>query len=663
MYTFDPKTFVLSFLLMMKLGFVFSQNEAQMKIDSLKRFLRENPNSHLVQYDIAELLKDSDSAVALQYVKNGLANATKSNDLFGIGKGKYLLGNFYSDYKNPVRGEYFYRSADTLLSNLIKKDSSTENLRLWVRNTFNIGVVRSYQGFNEDVYYIEKITPIAKKIGFDEILAKGNTNIGIGFYNSEQYTKAYPYLKTGGPLHLEVADHNSYVINKLIFASCLLALDSLETAKKQLDIVKPILDSIARPERNHLYQIVKGQYFREKEEYTKAINSFSLAEEYLKKNPVAGNELQLYIDYMLTYGKMKDYDKAIEYAEQGLSLSNEFNNHTVMADIYKKMSGYKKELGKVSEALDALNNYVTITDTLNINELEKEVNRLESRYQSEKKEKEILQLKSDNDTVELQLAQKQSQNYFLLSASMGLLVLAGFTYFGYRNFKKKDQLKTAEINSLKYEQESRVYNAMLEGQENERKRLAVDLHDGLAGRLSATRLKLEKLASKTEVKSQVKGVNEAVSNIDASLSELRSIAMNLMPETLFKYGLKNAIEDYCSSIGKGIQDIKFIIQFYDSDVELPTNTSLTIYRIVQELINNAVKHSKATEVLVQYLEENDKVNITVEDNGQGFSREKASDSGGMGLNNLKNRVAYLNGEIDFYSSPEEGTTVHIVIDI
>ena len=140
--------------------------------------------------------------------------------------------------------------------------------------------------------------------------------------------------------------------------------------------------------------------------------------------------------------------------------------------------------------------------------------------------------------------------------------------------------------------------------------------------------------------------------------------MNLMPETLTKYGLKTAIEDYCSSIGSGLDDVKFILQFYDSEERLPPKTELTIYRIIQELINNAIKHSKASEVLVQYLVEDNKLNITVEDNGKGFYADAIDrKETGMGLNNLKTRVAYLNGEIDFDSNPNEGTNVNILIDL
>jgi len=380
-------------------------------------------------------------------------------------------------------------------------------------------------------------------------------------------------------------NYNDFMIDRLIFSSCLLEMDSLSAAERELSELKPMVDTITKENIKQLYYNIFGQFKHQSGQYNEAIDNYEKAEKILKNNLIVTNDLQLYMDFMQSYGKMGDYKKAISYAERCLELASKVNNKVVEAELYKELSTYKNDIGKVSEAYEALASYVSISDSLNIAELEKEVNRLETKYQSEKKEREILQLKSDNDTVALQLVKKKSQNYFLLSISMGLLVLAGFAYLGYRNFRKRDKLKTAEINQLKYEQESKVYNAMLEGQENERKRLAIDLHDGLAGRLSATRIKLEKLAKKSESKKTEKDFKEAASYIDNSLTELRGIAMNLMPETLFKYGLKNAIEDYCSSIGSGLDDVKFILQFYDTEKVLPPNIALTIYRFTRKKRN------------------------------------------------------------------------------
>ena len=645
------------------LGSLFSQEEIQIKIDSLESFIKENPSSIFINYDIAELYKESDSTLAFYYVQKGLERALEKNNAFGIGKGHFLLGDFHDVYGNHLKAEYHLKTADTILSKVIKKDSSEEYLKLWVRANFNIGVARSMQGINEDIYYINKIAKVAEQIGYYEILAKGNTNIGIGFFNQGQHKKAYEYFELGAPQHIKAEDFQSYITNRLLFSSCLLQMDSLTRAKKELDEIKPVLDSIPKKDKQQLYHTILAEYFINTEEFDNAIDNLKKAETYLESNIIQMNKLPLYMTFMNVYRAKKEYKKGLEYAEKCRELAVSLNNKIIEAEIYKELSYYQHHLGRDREALESLASYVAISDTINSTELEKEINRLETQYQSEKKEREILELKSENDTVELKLAQKRSQIYFLVSVSLGLLILAGLAFFGYRNFKKRDALKAAEIKELTYEQESKVYSAMLEGQENERKRLAIDLHDGLAGRLSATRIKLEKLAQKSSSRAAENEFKQAAKNIDDSLTELRGIAMNLMPETLFKYGLKNAVEDYCSSISSGLEDIKFIIQFYDDDQKLPDSMALTIYRIIQELINNAVKHSKASEVLVQYLVEDDKINITVEDNGKGFSAVESKNRSGMGLNNLKTRVAYLNGEMDFDSIPDEGTNVHIVIAV
>lgn len=645
------------------IGIACAQNNSRTIIDSLQTVLNENPQQFYTYYELAEHLKVKDSTKALHFVKQGLAIAVEQNNVFGIGKGKFLLGEFYSDYEQLSKGEFYYKSADSVLSKLIKRDSSYQNLKLWARNVYNIGVVRSYQGYNEDIFYLNKIAPIAEKIGYYEILAKGNTNIAIGFFNQNQLEKAYEYFKIAGPQHLKANDLQSYATNKLIFASCLLQMDSLSRAKIELDLVEPVLNEISQQDKFQLYHTVLGEYYLGQEDYNLAIFNLKKAERILDKTPMQTNRLPLYMTFLKVFKADNKYAEGVKYANICLEIAQLYQNKVIESELYKELAYFQEKLDNYKGAFISLSKYVLIADSLNISELEKEINRLEGKYQSEKREREIVQLENKNDNVALQLAQKQSENYFLLLVSFGLLGMAIIAYIGYRNFKKRHHLKMAEIKELQYQQDSKVYSAMLDGQERERKRLAIDLHDGLAGRLSATRLKLEKLTSESKNEFQVKGVNDAIQNIDASLSDLRSIAMNLMPETLFKYGLKNAVEDYCSNIGKELKDIKFIIQFYDSEIELPKAKTLTIYRIIQELINNAVKHSKATEVLIQYLEEENRLNITVEDNGQGFIMNNLAENGGMGLNNLKTRVSYLNGVIDFDSILNEGTNVNIVIEL
>ena len=662
MRIFNPKLclFLLSFFL--GVAALLAQEETSSQESKLRRLLIENPENFSAYYDLSEMFVATDSSEALQNVRTGLAKALQQGNQYGIGRGHFLLGSFMADYNRPFAAEEYFKKADTILSQLIQKDSSERNLKLWVRANFNIGVARSMRGINEDIYYLNKITPAAEKIGFYEILAKANSNLGITFYNAGQLPKAYAYFELGAPQHRAADDLESYATNRLLFSSCLLQMDSTDRAQRELLDIKPVLDSLEVKEKFQLYHTIQSEYHIKREEYQEAIFNLEKAEAYLLENPVQLNRLPLYMTFMKVYRAKEEPRNALKYAEKCLEISRLYQNKVIEAELYKELAYFQSELGQDRAALESLSTYVVISDSLNIAELEKEVNRLESQFQNEKREREILQLTNNTNKVELQLAKEKSQNYFLLLISVALLGLAALAFLGYRHFKKRDRLKSMEINQLKHEQETRVYSAMIEGQENERKRLAIDLHDGLAGRLSATRIKLEKLAQKSKSSAVRTEFELAAGSIDQSLTELRGIAMNMMPETLFRYGLKNAIEDYCSAINMGENEVRFILQFYDAGEHLPANVSLTIYRIIQELINNAIKHAQATEVLVQYIVENGKIDITVEDNGSGFSTEEVGEKNGMGLNNLRARVAYLEGEIDFLSAPGEGTTVHIVIE-
>ena len=146
-----------------------------------------------------------------------------------------------------------------------------------------------------------------------------------------------------------------------------------------------------------------------------------------------------------------------------------------------------------------------------------------------------------------------------------------------------------------------------------------------------------------------------------SLAELRCIARNLTPKTLSEEGLAVALEDYCSSL-KGIGS-NIVLQFYDTKPKLEEPVSLTLYRIIQELIHNAVKYAQASEILVQYIREDHAINITVEDDGVGFDTHRLPSGSSMGLINVRTRVSYLNGNMEMQSSPGQGTTVWIQVSV
>lgn len=149
--------------------------------------------------------------------------------------------------------------------------------------------------------------------------------------------------------------------------------------------------------------------------------------------------------------------------------------------------------------------------------------------------------------------------------------------------------------------------------------------------------------------------------LDNSISELRRVAHNMMPEVLVKFGLREALKSYCDSIQQsGIFKVDF--QSLGTDTRLASNTEIILYRIVQELLNNASKYAKASTVLVQLAFHENEISITVEDNGVGFDTAKIQQSSGAGWNNIRSRVEYLKGKIDV-TSGAGGTSVYLHIPV
>ena len=266
-----------------------------------------------------------------------------------------------------------------------------------------------------------------------------------------------------------------------------------------------------------------------------------------------------------------------------------------------------------------------------------------------KKEKEIISLHSAN-------LQKSTLNKFLIGSTIALVLLG---LLGYRNFKTKQKLHKTQIIQLEKDKQLLAIDAMLKGQEEERSRLAKDLHDGLGGMLSGVKLSFVNMKENLIMDAEsVTSFEKSILQLDNTIAELRKVAHNLMPEALVKFGLKNAILDFCNSMQLSSKT-KIIFEQLGTERLLSNTADLYIYRIVQELINNAIKHADADQILVQLTKTNDKVLLTVEDDGKGFNTELIRSAKGIGLKNIQQRVDYLKGKIDIASQAAEGTSVNI----
>ncbi len=139
-----------------------------------------------------------------------------------------------------------------------------------------------------------------------------------------------------------------------------------------------------------------------------------------------------------------------------------------------------------------------------------------------------------------------------------------------------------------------------------------------------------------------------------SIIELRRVAHNMMPEGLVKFGLKDALTDFCDSLNNSVS-LKVRFQFFGEFKRIEQKVEIGAYRIVQELINNAVKHAEASELIVQMIQEPNRLSLIVQDNGKGFDINVVKQAKGIGLQSVQTRVDSLNGHFDFFSEPGKGS--------
>ncbi len=221
-------------------------------------------------------------------------------------------------------------------------------------------------------------------------------------------------------------------------------------------------------------------------------------------------------------------------------------------------------------------------------------------------------------------------------------------------------LNLQHIRELEDKLKIDTMQSMLVGQESERRRIAQDLHDSVGGLLAATKIQVEQLAGKSGQSEQNADLMKIKTLLDNTVAETRHIARNMQPNTLLEFGLATALRDLTSHFrADGMPTITF--QQFGDFSNLEHNLALNCYRIVQELLQNSLKHANSHEILVQITRTEHQLDLLVEDDGIGYRSDKVTK--GMGTNNIAHRVQFLKGEINIQSTKDQGASTLVTIPL
>jgi len=345
-----------------------------------------------------------------------------------------------------------------------------------------------------------------------------------------------------------------------------------------------------------------------------------------------------------------DYNSAYKYYHQSLKYSNSINFHNLNSYLYGAIGKIHQRWGDLDSALIYMEKGHDLKDSIYNMEKTKEFANVKEKYETQIKEEKIVSL---NNTIELdnQKSQKRIYLFTAIIASLGGLILVGIIIVIAFNYRRQKLAAIARI------EEERLRNKMIiETEEKERTRIAKDIHDSLGQMLAAVKMNLNSIGSDKNNEEQFKKTTRL---LDDTITEMRSISHAMMPESLVKNGLAQALMDISNHVETNQTKVNINV---DNWKGWTSTGEYVLYRVVQELLNNTLKHAEAKNVNIELNQFDDEINLIYEDDGKGFDVQSIK-SDGIGLKNMQNRLSTINGVIEFDSTPGQGTTAIISVSL
>ncbi len=359
----------------------------------------------------------------------------------------------------------------------------------------------------------------------------------------------------------------------------------------------------------------------------------------------------------IIYTGLEKYDSAAFYLQAAISSAKTIDHKKALSEAYDGLYKMYQQQEKFDSAFFYFQKMDELEDSIYQLKRTEQMAEMQTRFETEKKEQQIA-------LQEVELEQKESallarQRLILLLALL-LIVLIAFSFLFYQRYKGKQQ---AKLQKAIIQEQQKGLHAVLQAQEEERKRISKDLHDGVGQQLSGLKMAFQKMAKhlSKKVPEQETELEQLSKILEESADEVRSISHQMMPKALTELGLIEALEDLFAKSFGGL-GLNYEFEHYGIEGRLSERLELSLYRICQELVNNIMKHSKANHVAIQLFKNKGKLILIVEDNGVGLKKEELGD--GHGLLNIKSRLNPLSGEVNFEPSPQSGTiaTVRIPLD-
>jgi two-component system, NarL family, sensor kinase len=502
----------------------------------------------------------------------------------------------------------------------------------------------------EAMEHFYKALKKAEKVNDKLVMVKALHNIGWAYMELNQFNEAIQHFRSS----IQLIDENKLPVR---FAATYNNLASCYGSVKQYDSVYKFAQQgvrIAQQQKNSEAEAngwnIMGTAYMAQQKYSEALECF------LKAKPIREEICDAFFivsDLAVLselYALMNNTIEGLRAGNEALRIAKEKNLQAKFSMIYKALALNHEKAGNFAAASELYKKMNDLKDSIYSNASEQALAEMKTKYETEKKEK-IIQEQQFNLT---------RKNYLITGISLVLLfgLALGWLFYNRNQLKQK-----AKLQQTVFEQQQLAASAVMKAEEKERQRIAKDLHDGVGQMMSAAKMNLSAFENDISFNNpeQKLSFERIISLVDESCKEVRTVSHQMMPNMLLKSGLGKAVADFLDKIDQKV--IKVNLHVEGLQERLNEDVEIVLYRVLQECVNNVIKHSGASQLDIALIKDKDGISATIEDNGKGFDLQQLGEDAGIGLKNMKARIDYFNGTIDFDTAPGKGTLVALFLPL
>lgn len=492
-----------------------------------------------------------------------------------------------------------------------------------------IGSIVAYkQEYNKAIYNYQKALELLENSNDELQAAYIKNNIANTFFSLTDYRNAYRYAKEAYLESKAVKDtvYMPSIAGVLAVSEIKLGYDdsAFEHAQECLNLSKKYSQPLGLIIGNYCL----GDYYLDNHDLSKATQYYAEALNFATQFRQTQYIILAKIGLLAVHVELENFPLAIAYGEEALKESGLLKNGNTLYSIYKYLATAYNGVGESEKAFSLMKKAHVLYRKNASAENRKVINELLIKYETEKKEKALTE-------KALEVSQQNALIAWLIA---GLI----FISFGVFFLVRRQRIKLQKESDLR---EKQTLQALMDGEDQERLRLSHEIHDGMSSALGGIQLKLSVEAKENEQLQQLVGQIQAVQE------DARRMAHNLLPLTVSEKGWEEALRQFC--VENTTDSLQIILFTNRTKKSVDQRVGQIVFRILQELIHNCLKHANASECFVNILETETELRFSVEDNGRGFDPSNVETF--QGLTTISKRLRLIESELNIVSSPGNGS--------